>query len=294
MGGMGGFGGGGGGYGGAMGGVRGGVDASKGIHDLTFSYGTQYAATVQPTPESAPALAAPEPSPATPLPQPDHYLIKTATIAIETEDAQESAKQLTASVVAAGGYVSDLHQQTDGMGRHNVMVQVRVPADKLDGTMEALDALGKVLDRQVSTQDVSEEYIDTDARIRNLKKTEERLIEHLSQAILIDSTLKIEQEMTRVREQLERLEGRQRFLNNRIQYSTITISLCEEPKVGPLTPVNTFSSGRVFSDAAQSLVAFARRMWTKAIWLAVWSPVWGVAALVGWLVYRRVRKAINK
>jgi hypothetical protein len=150
-----------------------------------------------------------------------------------------------------------------------------------------------VLAKNVNTEDVTEEYTDTDARVRNLKKTEERLLDHLSKAFLIDNTLKIETELSRVREQLERLEGRLRYLGHRVRFSTIAVTLQEKPKAEALRPVQTFSSAQVVSEALRSLVAFGQRLWERVLWLAVWSPVWGLLLALAVLVYRRLRKRLR-
>lgn len=223
----------------------------------------------------------------------DRYLIKNVTLQLETDNAEQASKQLTESIIAVGGYVSNLRERVDGLGRRNITLQVRMPAEQLDGAVGTIEALGRLMSKQVNTDDVTEEYVDTDARIRNLKKTEERLLEHLSQSMLMENTLKVEQEMTRVREQLERLEGRLRYLSHSVRFSTITVNLIETPKAESIIPVDTFSSGKVLSEATRSLVEFARALWIKMIWLGVWSPVWGIIAIAIWAVYRLLRKAVH-
>jgi hypothetical protein len=287
----------GGGYGGEA--VKG-VSAGRADHDLTFSYATNSAEA----PAAAEALVAQgyaggktdqpkENAPQIPEEAPDRYLIKNATFALEVDDARQACEQLTRDVAAVGGYVSNLDEQTDGLGRRRISLQVRVPADQIDGAMTGLEALGRVLAKNVNTEDVTEEYTDTDARVRNLKKTEERLLDHLSKAFLIDNTLKIETELSRVREQLERLEGRLRYLGHRVRFSTIAVTLQEKPKAEALRPVQTFSSAQVVSEALRALVAFGQRLLERVLWLAVWSPVWGLLLAVAVLVYRRLRNRLR-
>ncbi len=224
---------------------------------------------------------------------PARYLIKNATLNLEVEDARVACERLTNDVVAAGGYVSNLDEQTDGLDRRHISLQVRVPAGRLDGAMTGLESLGRVLLKRVNTEDITEEYVDTDARARNYRKTEERLLEHLDKAFLIENTLKIETELSRVREQIERLEGRLRFLGHRVRFSTIAVSLQEKPKADTLLPVQTFSSAKVVSEALRALIEFAQTLWERAIWLAVWSPVWGILMAVAFLIWRGLRKRIR-
>jgi hypothetical protein len=222
--------------------------------------------------------------------KPDRYLIKNATVIVETEDARAATEQLTAALAQVDGYVSDLHESVNAFGKRTVVMQIRIPSDRFDQSMLQVETLGKVLNKQVNTQDVTEQYVDTEARARNLKRTEERLLEHLSRAGVLEEVLRVEQELTRIREEIERLEGQLRFLGDRVAYSTISITLQEAARSEPITPAESFSTGKVFSEAMRSLVGFGQGIWARVIWILVWSPVWLVPVLVGYLAYRRWRK----
>jgi hypothetical protein len=222
--------------------------------------------------------------------KPDRYLIKNATVIVETEDARAATEQLTAALAQVDGYVSDLHETVNAFGKRTVVMQIRIPSDRFDQSMLQVETLGKVLNKQVNTQDVTEQYVDTEARARNLKRTEERLLEHLSRAGVLEEVLRVEQELTRIRQEIERLEGQLRFLGDRVAYSTISITLQEAARSEPITPAESFSTGKVFSEAMRSLVGFGQGIWARVIWILVWSPVWLVPVLVGYFVYRRWRK----
>jgi hypothetical protein len=99
--------------------------------------------------------------------------------------------------------------------------------------------------------------------------------------------LGVEKELTRVREDIERLDGRLRYLSHRIAYSTISITLTEKPKAEPITPEASFSTAKVATEAVRSLVGFGQTVWYFVIWVAVWSPVWLFLILALWLVRRR-------
>lgn len=222
--------------------------------------------------------------------KPDRYLIKNATVIVETEDARAATEQLTAALAQVDGYVSDLHETVNAFGKRTVVMQIRIPSDRFDQSMLQVETLGKVLNKQVNTQDVTEQYVDTEARARNLKRTEERLLEHLSRAGVLEEVLRVENELTRIRQEIERLEGQLRFLSDRVAYSTISITLQEAARSEPITPAESFSTGKVFSEAMRSLVGFGQGIWARVIWILVWSPVWLVPVLVGYLAYRRWRK----
>ncbi|MBM3290563.1 MAG: DUF4349 domain-containing protein [Candidatus Hydrogenedentes bacterium] len=224
--------------------------------------------------------------------QPDVYLIKNATVTIECDDARTATDSLVASLQAISAYVSNLNERVDALGRRTVTLQVRVPADKFDQSMTSLESLGRVLNKQVTTQDVTEEYVDTDSRTRNLKQTETRLLDHLNRAAQLEDILRVESELTRVREEIERLDGRLRFLKDRVSFSTISVTIQEKAKAEPIVPPQSFSTAKEFSEAARSLVEFLQRLWSRAIWIIVWLPVYGAIAAAVYGVYRAIKRRL--
>jgi hypothetical protein len=224
--------------------------------------------------------------------QPDRYLIKNATLKVETSDPRKALEKVTTAIRASHGYVSDMHESVDSLGARSVTMTVRIPATDFDQSMLDLQSLGKVLERQVTAEDVTEEYVDSQARLRNLKKTEERLIEHLTKTGKLSDTLLVEKELTRVRQEIEQIEGRLRFLSHRIAFSTITLTLSEAARSLAMTPPEHYSTGKVTTDAVRSLVGFAQEVWSFTIWMAVWAIVWIPILLIFWFVFIRIRKAV--
>lgn len=219
--------------------------------------------------------------------RPDRYLIRNATLTVEVRDARQAARTLIAAVGAARGYVAEAHESVDELGRRSVVVTVRVPFGRFDGSLAQIEALGKVLDKQVTAEDVTEEFVDSQARLRNLQASEQRLLAHLNQAVRLADILLVENALTRVRGEIEQLEGRLRYLAHRIAYSTLAVTLSEAPRSQPVVPPESYSSGKVASDAMRSLLAFGQVAWSGAIWLTVWAVVWVPLALAGWLAFRR-------
>jgi len=220
--------------------------------------------------------------------QPDRYLIKDASLTIEVDDARAASDALLTIVKGAGGYVGQLLEQQDGLGVRSVSMQVRVPADRFEDSMAQFAPLGKILQKQITTRDVTEEFVDTDAKVRNLKRTEERVLDHLNRTAKLEDILQVEQELSRYRERIEQMEGRLRFLQNKVAFSTIQVTIQEKAKGTPVVPPESFSTAQVFSEATRSLVRFAQALWVKTIWLLVWSPVWVPLAAIALVFYRRV------
>jgi hypothetical protein len=218
--------------------------------------------------------------------RPHRHLIRNASLTLEARDARQAAAQLVAAARAAGGYVSDSRESVDAEDRRSVMIQVRVPFGRFDRAVQQIEALGRVRDKQITTEDVTEEFIDSQAKLRNLKRMEARLLEHLKRTARLSDILQVEQELNRVRGEIEQFEGRLRFLEHRVTFSTITVTLTEAP-AARIASLESYNGGQHVSAAVRSLIAFARVLWTAAIWTGVWAVVWLPIALAVWLAYRR-------
>lgn len=222
---------------------------------------------------------------------PDRFLIRNATLTLEAKDVRQAADALTAEARAAKGYVSDTHESVDALGSRSITMTVRVPADRFDGSMQKIESMGKVMEKQVTSDDVTEEFVDSQSRLRNLRHTEDRLLEHLTKTGRLADTLLVEKELARVRLEIEQLEGRIRFLSHRIAFSTITATVKETAHSQTLVPPETFSSGKIASDASRSLVGFSQSAWSVAIWMGIWAVVWAPILVCAWWFYRRSQTA---
>ncbi len=122
--------------------------------------------------------------------------------------------------VSLGGYVS----------RHdNNTVQVRVPSTAFREAVKAIEKLGKVTHRSVTAQDVSEEYHDLATRLQSARATRNRLEQFLKRAKNIAEVLTLEKELARINGEIDRIEGRMRYLASRASYSTITVTFQPKP-----------------------------------------------------------------
>lgn len=121
-------------------------------------------------------------------------------------------------------------------------------------------------------------------------QTESRLLEHLSKTGKLSDTLLVETELTRVRQEIEELEGKVRFMAHRIAYSTLNLTFKETAHAQPITPPDSYSMGQVSSEAARSLVGCLQSLTSAAIWVSIWGVLWVPIVLLAWYLYRR-RKA---
>ncbi|MGP0068306.1 MAG: DUF4349 domain-containing protein [Isosphaeraceae bacterium] len=171
--------------------------------------------------------------------------------------------------------------------------RVRVPVDQFDSFVSAVAKLGEVRTNHVGSQDVTEEFADLEARIRNKQEEEKRLLKHLADSTgKLEDILAVERELSRVRGEVEQMQGRLRFLANRADLSTVTITATEWKDYTPPAPM-TFQSqlGHTFFSSLDALIGFGKSMLLLFVALIPWTPliVIGLLALV-WMI-RAERRA---
>lgn len=159
-------------------------------------------------------------------------IIHTGELWLESDTADDTAKRVQALADQKGGFVisSDTQRYASGDGGETTTVTIvlRVPAQTFEATLEALRALGtRVVNEKITGQDVTEEYLDLEARLRAQRAVEEQFLAILKQAKTIHDTLEVQQKLGEIRGEIERAEGRRRYLENQTSLSTITVHLAK-------------------------------------------------------------------
>ena len=172
----------------------------------------------------------------------DTKIIKTAYITIEVTDVTGSVDQLKNLVTAKGGYLSSSSVSEGYNGRLSGTVVLRIPQAEFENTLAGVKAIGTV--KSVSTQgeDVTEEYIDIQAQKTSYQNQLAQYNEIMKKAVKVSDVIEIQQQIDRVQTELNRLEGRLKYLNSRIDLSTITVTLQEPEPVGGETGHNFVST----------------------------------------------------
>ncbi|PKM87060.1 MAG: hypothetical protein CVU87_10435 [Firmicutes bacterium HGW-Firmicutes-12] len=156
----------------------------------------------------------------------ERKIIKNADLLLQVDEYNFAVEALKQKVILLGGYVANENVNT--VGREGTIygyMQVRIPALEFEGFLSGIDGLGKVKNRNIYSQDVTEEYIDVESRLKALRTKEERLIDILTKSGQLSDILAVENELANTRAQLESLQGRLRYLNNRTDFSSISINI---------------------------------------------------------------------
>jgi hypothetical protein len=192
----------------------------------------------------------------------------------------------TAVATQQGGFVTNSSSQTHDSRISTGTVQLRVPADHFDAARQALAALGKVTDEQVSGEDVSGQLVDLDARVRSLSAQEEALRTLMAKARTIGETIQVQEQLTQVRQQIETFAGQKAHLEDSAALATISMTLTE-PGVAVVPPVESrWSLARSLRRAGHGAVA---ELGGVLIVLGYVLPL-ALLALVTWLGWRLVAR----
>ena len=259
--------------------------------DRTDAFGLGSAPTPSPPPAPAqpPSGTAPpdaqtagtEPGPGTSIVP--SMLIRTGNAVIEVDSLEIAISEVRLLAQRLGGFISNTTMQT-GQGQiRSATLEMKVPAARFDEAVGGLKPLGKVEAVNESSEDVGEEYVDLTARMTNARRLEERLITLLATRTgKLEDVLAVERELARVREQIERYEGRLRYLRTRAAVSTLTVTV-HEPR--PLLGSNPGRSviGEAFREAWRNFVRFIAGFIEA---LGVLIPL-AALGFLGWLVWRR-------
>ena len=157
-------------------------------------------------------------------------IVRTGQASIEVDSLSSAMTALRRMVQRVGGFVADASIQSGRNQLRSATLEVKVPAGRFDELTEGLEPIGRLQFVNVGADDVSEEFVDLTARVENGRRLEDRLVELLrTRTGKLQDVLTVERELARVREEIERMEGRIRFLKTSAQLSTLSINLFEPP-----------------------------------------------------------------
>ena len=227
----------------------------------------------------------------------DRAVIRTGTVVVEVDDFASARSNLTTTVQGYGGYVSDSREnrrEIDNNTWTRGAVIVRVPSEDFDTLVADTRALGQVESVETKSRDVSDQLVDIEARLENLRAERDQLRALYQQANTTEDVLAVQRELSDVQQEIERLEARQQSLEDQVAYSTLTVRL-EEPRPRPdrVAPDRWYDTPVVaaFLESISGVVVVARALVVGFAYALPYLVVFGVpVALVGGAVLRYGRR----
>lgn len=226
----------------------------------------------------------------------DKMVIRNATISVQVEDLEKSLAALRALAVKNGAEIQSLtytagtvvpspvpYAENSGAqseGPKSAVVVLRVPANKLTETAEAVAKSGAVISQSAAQDDVTQQYVDLNARLKNLKAQEARLRTFFSKASKVNELIAVEQELARVRGEIEAMQAQVDYLERQAAMATLTIELFEPGAiVSPSGP--SWGTGEAVTAGVRTAVGIVNGMIVVAIAML---PILLIGAVVFLLV----------
>jgi len=221
----------------------------------------------------------------------ERMIVRTGDMSLVVEDITQATEDITQMALAFGGYVVSSYIS----GEEEEMrgwISFRVLDEKFETALTQLrDLAVRVESESTYSQDVTEEYIDLQARLGNAEATEQQYLALLDKAEEIEDILRIYDSLSQIRSEIEQLKGRIQYLERTTSTSLISVSLEPETTDKPLVRVG-WNILEVLKSAARGLVVAGQVLGTIAIWLLIFIPIWGT--ILGIFLWRRHKKRAKK
>jgi len=238
-------------------------------------------------------MAAPEAAPGVTATV-DKKIIKTGNLSLKVEKAETAAESITNIAKLNKGEVSNSSFYESGAGVKSGYITIRVPYDSFDKAFAEIKKVAtQVVSEASNAQDITAEYIDLEARLKNTQAEEASFVSLLSRSGKIEEVLSVTKEVARVRGEIEQLQGQMRYLNSQTDMSTITTQISEDVEIAAVSQdwrpwekvklsVRKFlANGQGFIDG---LIAF----------IIVILPMLVIYGLIIWLLYWIAKKIYRR
>jgi hypothetical protein len=223
-------------------------------------------------------------------------IARSVSLSIIAKDFSTSRASLDSILARYHGYAATLAVSSEQNAARSLQASLRIPAGELNAAVIELKSLGRVQNETQNGEEVTQQHADLVARLKNSRETEQRLQDILlNRTGKVSDVLAVEQEIARVRGEIEQMEAEQKSLEHRVDFATIDLKLSEEYKAQLGSPVpsvstrfhNAFVSG--YSAAAETIIGillfFAEVGPSLLIWLLILLPI-------AWLLWRRWRRSV--
>ena len=218
----------------------------------------------------------------------ERMIVRSGDMSLVVENVTDARDEIAQMATRLMGYVVSARIS----GEEEEMrgwISIRVPDEEFETALgELRDLAVRVKQDSTSSRDVTEEYTDLESRLRNAEATESQYLALLEKAEDVDDILMIYDYLSRVRGEIEQTKGRMQYLERTSAMSLITVYLEPVASTKPLVDVS-WNALEVLKSAVRGLATFGQWLANGAIWLLIFSPLWGTA--LGIILWRRRKKA---
>jgi len=221
-------------------------------------------------------------------------IVRTSQLTLTTAEFDKVRDRIVTVLARHKGYIAELNISAPMGAARNLEATLRVPADQLEAATAELKLLGRVEMESQRGEEVTQQYVDLEARLANAKNTEQRLTDLLRQRTgKLADVLAIEKEIDDVREKIERLEAERKNLGNRVDFATLSIKVSEDYKaemqVVPGSFLTRLQNAAVegYQSMVEGLVGVLLALVTYGPTILIWSGLLFFPARIAWKRWRR-------
>ena len=218
-------------------------------------------------------------------------IVQTASLNILATNYDEASRAIEKLAAAHGGYVEKLDAKAQTGNARELSAALRIPTKQLDGFLSDVRKLGHVEEETRSNEEVSDQYVDLQARLKSARATEQRLIELLgTRTGKLEEVLEAERELARIRGEIEGMQGQSAILVHRVNYATVQVDLSEEYRQvlgsGPISTRTKIRNAAVegFTNLEEGAVALVVFVFAVGPSLLFWLAI---LLVPGWLIWKR-------
>lgn len=222
----------------------------------------------------------------------DKKIITTGTLYIEEEDLLGLSKSIQKKAEELGGYV-----EAEELYEYRLTTRVRIPAGKFENFIEYAENGFEVKSKSISSENITDAYVDNEARLKNLQAQETQILEIMKKANTVEEVLKVQTELYKVRGEIESLQARKKNWDKQVEYTTITINadkkqIVEDSKKTVIKGSDFIKAiGKGFSNTTVSLILFLQNL---AIFIISNIIIIALLALAVFIGYKKYKKYIKK
>jgi hypothetical protein len=223
----------------------------------------------------------------------ERMVIYNAELDLKVKDFTKAQTELEAKAAQYGGFIVESNSYRDESRQLSGTLVIRVPQKNFNKFLNDAEGAASAVDnRHVSGQDVTEEYVDLEARLKSKRVAEERLISFMEKAEKTEDLLKISQDLALIQEEIEQLVGRINYLKNQTDFSTITVSLYEdrEPSINQ-SDLNTWERTKEqFTESLSFLLSAFSGLFVFAAGNLPVLVILGIIGAIGYLIFKKYRQ----
>lgn len=220
----------------------------------------------------------------------ERKIVRNASLQIEVSDTEVARTLVEKKVAELNGHITNLNSYEVRSGILSYNFTVRIPAEKLEKTMEAFTNLGVKKSESINEQDITAQYTDTESRLKNLEVRRDRLRELMERETdKLADVLQVDRELSSVQQQIENYERTLKRHDTNVSFSTVNLSLQPEPQIGDFqTP--EWTAKKSWKQSVNDLIISLQEILDNGIQLLVFAPIWIPILLVLWAIQRFIRR----